>query len=89
MLSGKRGTGKSYSLGVFTEEMQNMQDETRKNLCSLIIDTQGIFWTMKRGNEKDLSLLSEWGMKPKGFNAYVYVPEGQEDIFQKEKSRVF
>jgi len=81
VLTGKRGTGKSYSLGVIVEEIGKLPDELRKNLCSLIIDPQGIFWTMKTPNEKDTALLNEWGLKSKGFNVSVYVPEGQYDKF--------
>jgi len=73
----------SYSMGVFAEEMQKLPDTIRKNLCSVIIDTQGIFWTMKSPNEKDLTLLSEWNLRPMGFTTYVYVPEGQEGFYEK------
>ncbi|MBI2578149.1 MAG: ATP-binding protein [Candidatus Aenigmarchaeota archaeon] len=80
-LTGKRGAGKSFSLGVFVEEIHKLPEKVRNNLCCLIIDTQGIFWTMKSPNEKELVLLKDWGMKPQGFPVNVYVPEGQESIF--------
>jgi hypothetical protein len=73
----------SYSMGVLAEELKNITPEIGKNLCALMIDTQGIFWTMKSPNEKDLALLAEWQLKPKGFETFVYVPEGQEEIFKK------
>ncbi|MFH0836503.1 MAG: ATP-binding protein [Candidatus Aenigmatarchaeota archaeon] len=83
ILCGKRGSGKSYSIGVFVEEMMKLPDEFRKSLCSVIIDTQGIFWTMKQANEKDIISLNKWGMKSIGFPIAVYVPEGQKIIFEK------
>lgn len=83
VVCGKRGTGKSYSLGIFSEELLRLSDEYRKNLSAIMIDTQGIFWTMKSPNEKDSSLLAEWGIKPQGFGTHVYVPEQQKDIFEK------
>ena len=73
----------SYSMGVLTEELQKLPETIGKNLCAVMVDTQGIFWTMKSPNEKDLPLLAEWRMKPQGFTTYVYVPEGQEAIFEK------
>lgn len=73
----------SYSMGVLTEELQRLPEQIKNNLCALMIDTQGIFWTMKSPNEKDLPLLAEWGMRPKGFTTFVYVPEGQETLFTK------
>lgn len=80
-LTGKRGSGKSFSIGVLAEEIHKLPEKIRDNLSVLIIDTQGIFWTMKSPNEKELTLLKEWGLRPQGFPAYVYIPEGQEKIF--------
>ncbi len=80
-LCGKRGTGKSYSLGIIAEEISSLPDSIKRNLCVLIIDTQGIFWTMKSPNESQAILLREWGSEPKGIDATVYVPEGQVKTF--------
>lgn len=82
-VSGKRGQGKSYSMMLFIEEMDKLDEKIKKNLCALTIDTQGIFWTMKSPNEKQISLLNEWDMKPKGFDVNVLIPEGQKEIFEK------
>jgi len=83
MLSGKRGQGKSYSLGVFVEEIKKLPENIKKNLCALVVDTQGIFWTMKSPSEKEAPMLSQWGLRPTGFDVYVYVPEGQVDMFRR------
>ena len=80
-LCGKRGEGKSYSMGVIVEELNSLPKKLKNNLCSIVIDTQGIFWTMKVPNEKQLILLKEWGLKPIGIDATVYVPQGQLKIF--------
>ena len=53
LISGKRGSGKSYSIGVIAEELSNLPPETAKNIAPLIFDTMGIFWTMKYENEKE------------------------------------
>jgi hypothetical protein len=81
VVTGKRGEGKSYTMSVIVEEMFKLPDDIRENLCSLMIDTQGIFWTMKTPSEKDIQLLNEWKMKPRGFPVEVYVPEGQTKTF--------
>jgi len=73
----------SYSMGVLVEELQKLPEDIRKNLCAVMVDTQGIFWTMKSPNDKDIALLSEWGLKPQGFETSVYVPEGQKQMFEK------
>ncbi len=83
IICGKRGGGKSYTLGVFVEEMKKIRKDIRRNLCSLMIDTQGIFWTMKYPNESDKPLLSKWNLKPMGIDVKVYVPFGQRELFEK------
>lgn len=80
-ITGKRGEGKSYTMGVLVEEMLKLPNHIRKNLCGMIVDTQGIYWTMKSPAEKDAALLKQWGLQPIGFDISVYVPEGQERIF--------
>ncbi|MBU5678537.1 MAG: ATP-binding protein [Candidatus Aenigmatarchaeota archaeon] len=86
-LTGKRGTGKSYSMGIFAEEILKLPEDIRENLCAVIIDTQGIFWTMKQPVEYS-PYMREWNIEPKGFDVKVYVPEGQKEIF-KEAGVVF
>ncbi len=83
IVCGKRGGGKSYTLGVLVEELKKVRKDIRKNLCSLIIDTQGIFWTMKYPNEDDRDLLKKWGLEPMGIDVKVYVPFGQKELFEK------
>jgi len=80
-VTGKRGEGKSYSMGILIEEMFKLPPSIKRNICGLVVDTQGIFWTMKSPAEKDAGLLKEWGLLPQGFDVTVYVPEGQEKTF--------
>ena len=47
LVAGKRGSGKSYTLGVIAEELSNLPKEANQNIASLIFDTMGIYWTMK------------------------------------------
>src|SRR3989339_2193022 len=65
LVAGKRGSGKSYTLGVIAEELSNLEKETSQNIASIIFDTMGIYWTMKFQNQKDKTLLSEWKLKSK------------------------
>ena len=81
LVAGKRGSGKSYTLGVIAEELSNLPPETSQNIASLIFDTMGIYWTMKFKNEKDKELLQEWGLKPKNLPIKVFVPFGHYDKY--------
>src|SRR3989344_9642814 len=82
LVSGKRGSGKSFSLSVIAEEMSMLPQELSQKLSVLIFDTMGIFWTMKFENLRDEKLLEEWGLKPRAFDVKVYTPKG---FFKKYK----
>jgi len=84
LLTGKRGMGKSYSLATMAEEMTLLPEEIRKKLSVLIIDTMGIFWTMKYPNTKEEDILTEWGLEAKGLDIKLYAPIGYAQE-QKEK----
>ena len=81
LVAGKRGSGKSYTLGVIAEELSNLPREASQNIASLIFDTMGIFWTMKYKNEKDKFLLQEWNLKPKDLPVKIFVPFGHYDKY--------
>lgn len=79
LVAGKRGSGKSYTLGVIAEEISNLPSEVSQNIASLIFDTMGIYWTMKFENEKDRTLLQDWSLKAKNLPVKVFVPSGHYD----------
>jgi len=83
LVSGKRGSGKSYSLGVIAEELACLPLEERKNISGLIFDTMGIFWTMKYENEKESELLEEWKLKPKKTDVKIFIPFGFYEEYEK------
>ncbi len=77
LISGKRGSGKSYTAGVITEGILSSPREIRKNISILIMDTMGIYWTTKYPNTLQKELLQEWGLEPKGFeDVRVLAPFG-------------
>lgn len=76
LISGKRGSGKSYTIGAIAEALSTLSVEESGNIAPLIFDTMGIFWTMKYKNEKDQELLSEWGLKAKNIPLKVFAPFG-------------
>ena len=84
LVAGKRGSGKSYTLGVIAEELSNLPKEVSQNIASLMFDTMGIYWTMKYPNEKDKELLQEWGLKPKNLKIKLFVPYGFYDDFVRK-----
>ncbi|MCK5235282.1 MAG: ATP-binding protein, partial [Candidatus Aenigmarchaeota archaeon] len=83
-LFGKRGQGKSYSMGNIVEEMMLLPEDIKKNIGVIVIDTMGIYWSMKTPNEKDAELLTEWGLKPRGFDVKVTIPKGLTKIYNDD-----
>jgi hypothetical protein len=83
LILGKRGSGKSYSSGVIAEEIMKLPEEVKQNLTCFMIDTMGIFWSMKNPNDQDVLLLNQWGLKPQGFPIRNIVPIGLTDFYDK------
>lgn len=81
---GKRGGGKSYTMGVIAEGMANLPKEIAENLSIIMLDTMGIYWTMKYPNHKDEELLKEWGLQGKGLDVKIYTPVGYYDEYKKK-----
>ena len=79
---GKRGGGKSYTMGVITEGMADMPLRIRQNLSIIMLDTMGIYWTMKYPNLPDKELLKTWGLDAKALDITIFTPTG---FFKKYK----
>lgn len=77
LVAGKRGSGKSYSLGVIAEELAALPSDIAPNIATLIFDTMGIFWTMKYKNEKDRILLDEAKQESRQLPVRVFIPHGK------------
>jgi hypothetical protein len=88
LVCGKTGYGKSYTLGVFLEELN-----LNENIISIVVDSQGIFWTMCQANEAENNLLWDWDLRPKSFNVNILVPGdpveryGGSDIIKEMENR--
>lgn len=82
LIAGKRGSGKSYTLGVIAEEMASLPTEIGQNIATLIFDTMGIFWTMAYANDKEPELLKKWNLKPKKLPINIFVPLGYAEKYK-------
>ena len=83
-ISGHRGSGKSYTMGVIAEELAT----SKMGIGAIIIDPIGVYWSMKYANweEKEVNLLRKWNLEPKSFadNVKVFVPLGHFNLTPKE-----
>ncbi len=75
-ICGKRGGGKSYTMGVIAEGMTDLPPEVKQNLSVVLFDTMGVYWTMKYPNRKEEKLLTQWGLEPKPFDVQIFTPAG-------------
>lgn len=73
---GKRGSGKSYTLASIAEGISELDSSIKNNICIIMIDTMGIYWTMKYKNIKDKELLDEWKIDQKTIPIKTYIPQG-------------
>ena len=81
---GKRGGGKSYTMGVIAEGIIGLPPKIRNNISVIMLDTMGVYWTMKYPNKRDELLLEEWGLKSQGLDVIIYTPIG---YFQEYRNK--
>ncbi|QQR92407.1 MAG: ATP-binding protein [Candidatus Iainarchaeum archaeon] len=84
LVCGKRGGGKSYSLGVLIEEFARLSPELKKRISVIVIDMVGIFWTLKIPSKQEKDLL-EWGLTPQGLDVQILVPKGKLDFYREKQ----
>lgn len=74
---GKRGTGKSYTLGNIMEEVYTNLTDT----VPLVVDPMGIYWTMGKPNKMQEQTLWDWGLQPREFDISLLVPGDPEQLY--------
>ncbi|MHA1265232.1 MAG: ATP-binding protein [Candidatus Helarchaeota archaeon] len=83
-ISGHRGSGKSYTMGVIAEELATAE----VGIGAIVIDPLGVYWSMKYPNweDKELKLLKKWNLAPRSFadKVRVFVPLGHFNLTPKE-----
>lgn len=83
-ICGKRGGGKSYTMGVIAEGFHLLEKAIKQNLSVILLDTMGVYWTMKYPNRQDKELLEKWGMKPDSIPIKIFTPEKYHYIYKKQ-----
>jgi hypothetical protein len=97
-ITGTRGSGKSFDLGVLIEGISQMRDvtPTQENVApitSILIDTQNQFWTLKYApnpdieeNRAQLEALEKWKIRPNTLaNVRIWVPQGTQKVLGDER----
>ncbi|MFQ5474280.1 MAG: ATP-binding protein [Candidatus Nanoarchaeia archaeon] len=74
-ICGKRGGGKSYTMGVIAEGFSLLEEEVRENLSIILLDTMGIYWTMGHANHKERELLEPYAIDPRPVEVVIFTPK--------------
>jgi uncharacterized protein len=72
---GKRGSGKSYTMGSIAEGLADLDPEVKQNLSIVLLDTMGIYWTMKYPNYQATEMVKSWDMEPHGLDVKIFTPK--------------
>jgi hypothetical protein len=75
-------------MSVIVEEFCKQPFDVKERLSVIVIDTVGIFWTMKYANKEEPKNLEKWDLKPEGVDIRNMIPLGKVD-FYKEKNIPF
>ncbi len=91
-VAGKRGSGKSYTLGIIAEELALAMERREIEVAAVVVDTVDVFRQMVDSNDEQVDLLKKWNLEAKGFPVAVYIPRrtyvGLPDEVKK-KARLF
>jgi hypothetical protein len=74
----------SYSLGILIEEFARQPIEIRSRMSVIVIDTVGIFWSMKIATKNNIPELEKWELKPEPIEIKVMVPKGQFEFYKRK-----
>jgi len=81
LVCGKRGSGKSYTLGVLVEELLATGG---KEIIPIIIDPMGVYHTMVEPNNAQQNDLFQWGLSAKGYDVRLLIPGDPYALYDKE-----
>lgn len=88
LICGKRGYGKSYTMGVMVEEIAKQDITIRRNLSVILIDSLGIFWSLAFPNTHQGSILEQYNIFPESFTITLYTTRREKSNWINERIRV-
>jgi len=96
-ITGTRGSGKSFDLGVLLEGISELNEKSTvqndvEPITSFLIDTQSQFWTLMyppnekiKENKEQLKDLEKWNMEPNNLsNCKIFIPPNSPAITGNE-----
>lgn len=81
LICGKRGSGKSYTLGVLVEELLAA---AAGDIIPILVDPMGVYHTMVQANTTQQESLFQWGLSAKGFPVRLLAPGQPSMLYDSE-----
>jgi hypothetical protein len=81
LVCGKRGSGKSYTLGVLIEELVSVGGN---DVIPIIVDPMGVYHTMSQTNSAQQNELFKWGVSPRTFPVRLLVPGDPQKLYDQD-----
>ncbi len=90
LVLGKRGTGKSYTLGVMAENFANLDSDVKENISVIMVDTMSVFHGLKTENTNDYEVdrLKDFNqLSPRSFGEEIdtYMPKLALDTYDEDE----
>ncbi len=94
LVIGKRGTGKSYTLGVLAESFARLEPEIKNNISVVMIDTMSVFHGLRTPNvnEYEVNRLKDFNqLSPRDFERDIntYMPQIAIDAYDKTERPLY
>lgn len=86
LVCGKRGSGKSYTLGVLVEELLSAG---QNGIIPIIVDPMGVYHTMTQANTGQQDALFSWGLSPKAYDVRLLVPGNPTALYDPDVLQMF
>lgn len=74
----------SYTMGVFAEGVADLPREVKQNIAIVMLDTMGVYWTMKYPNSQDKKILKDWNLEGKPLDVEIFTPFLYHDEYKKK-----
>lgn len=84
LVCGKRGSGKSYTLGVLVEELLGAAGQ---EIIPILVDPMGVYHTMVQANDAQHDTLFEWGLSARGYPVRLLVPGPPTHLYDPDVMR--
>ncbi|MCA9946504.1 MAG: ATP-binding protein [Ardenticatenaceae bacterium] len=85
LVCGKRGSGKSYTVGVLVEELLTAGE---RNIIPIIVDPMGVYHTMVQPNTMQQDELFRWGLSTKSYQVRLLIPGEPHALYDEDVLRV-